>query len=92
MGQWLGLVLLLGMLAGCASATTPPAPTSDADPRLLDFRKQLDEDPTRCAHVWQQVGVHPYETVVNGLALTQLCTVTQCAKCGLVLHECERRR
>ncbi len=66
----------------------PQANAPDADPCIADFRKKLDEDPEKCAHVWQQVGVHPYQRMVNGVPVTSLCTITRCTKCGTINHEC----
>jgi hypothetical protein len=87
---WLVVTSLL--LCGCTSASPDAAASKDADPRIFDFRKKLDEDPTKCAHAWQQIGVHPYQRFVNGMPMTELCSITRCPKCGAVRHDCQRRR
>ena len=89
------ILALLLLLASACTASKPPEQAiklPDAKPCIADFRKKLDEDPAKCAHVWEQVGVHPYERSINGLPNIELCTITRCSKCGAVRHECQARR
>lgn len=85
------LALVISLTAACASKGKEPEKQPDAKPYIADFRKKLDEDPEKCAHVWQQIGVHPYERILNGVPSIELCTITRCAKCGMIRHECQDR-
>jgi hypothetical protein len=86
------IALAILVTAACASPTAKDAPPASVSPLLLDFREKLDEDPTRCAHAWQQVGMHAWTRDVNGMPSVDLCSVLRCAKCGEERHECSRRR
>jgi hypothetical protein len=51
-----------------------------------------DEEATDdvCDHLYYQIGVH--EWLPPGELAAQLCVINQCARCGRVLHECQRAR
>lgn len=93
------LGLLLGLLlgGGCRTATEirdPRAGAEDAKPTFHDLtsRPEGEEgkpvDPAKCKHVFQQVGVHTYKKMQNGMEMPGLCVITRCARCGEVRHEC----
>lgn len=85
------------LLGACSSAkAAPPPPREDPQPKLFDMRRQAEArtpqaDPAKCAHVWEQRGIHPYERIENGIPMTEICVMTRCVKCGLVRHECGAR-
>ena len=86
-------LLLAAGSAACSSRAPEPPPAPDAQPQVFDVRGDAKKekpkaDPAKCAHVWEQKGIHPYEAIENGIPMTEICVMTRCMKCGLVRHEC----
>jgi hypothetical protein len=83
------------LLAACAS---DPSERDRAvvSPLALGERESNppaeDGAPKACAHVWEQVAMHPYTRIQNGVPLADLCAVSRCARCGEMRHDCRRPR
>lgn len=91
--------LALLLLVGCASTPAEPVVEDlpDAAPSFFDMTDvENDEfdapDPETCDHFFEWHGTHSYQKMVNGMRMTALCTVTKCAKCNQIRHECQQRK
>jgi len=93
-----GLALLL-VLTSAACRTQqeirdPLMVAPDAKPQYFDLTGKPDQDPNKrvdpdtCKHVYEQIGLHPYQQVRNGIPMGSLCTITRCLRCGEIRHEC----
>lgn len=94
----LGCAAVLLLSAACTGKSKKEAPPEkrDAGAKIFDVRegaKRLapDGEAEKCAHVWQQSGIHPYTAMREGLPNTELCVISRCVKCGAVQHECEMK-
>jgi hypothetical protein len=92
-------ILALLLFVGCASGPDTPAVEDqpDAAPSFFDMTDvENDEfdapDPATCEHFFEWHSTHSYQKIINGMRMTELCTVTKCAKCNQIRHECQRRR
>ena len=92
-------VLLVVILGSCASAPEQGVAEDkpDAAPTFFDMTNvENDEfdapDPETCDHFFEWHATHSYQAMVNGIPMTKLCTVTKCAKCGQIRHECQQRK
>ncbi len=100
------LGLLLCALPGCTSASDgPPVVRTKIDydstrdgprPEVVDEGAPVaPPDPSTCTHAWEAVprGTHAYPDPSDPLGMAMaICTPVVCTKCGLVRHECQRRR
>jgi hypothetical protein len=93
------LLALLLLVSACASAGgADPAGTRILERKAVDTTRGLTPldavkgEDGECKHVYEQVGVHPWTRIVDGMPQTELCVIVRCARCGKVLHECQRRR
>lgn len=96
--HWLPVFALL-LLVGCASSNDSPVVEDlpDAAPSFFDMTDvENDEfdapDPATCEHFFEWHSTHSYQKIINGMRMTDLCTVTKCAKCNQTRHECQRRK
>ncbi len=92
-------ILALLLCVGCASSTTEPVVEDrpDAAPSFFDMTAvENDEfdapDPATCDHFFEWASTHSYQKFINGMRMTELCTVTKCAKCNQLRHECHQRK
>ena len=54
---------------------------------------RVDDEDAECAHVWQQVGSHPWRKPgMNGIPMMAMCAISRCTKCGKLRHECQQKR
>ena len=92
---------LLAVLLLVACSSTPAEPViedqPDAAPSFFDMTNvENDEfdapDPATCDHFFEWHSTHSYQTYVNGMLMTKLCTVPKCAKCNQIRHECAQRK
>ena len=92
-----GLALLcLVSLGACRTQreSRDPRPSENAKPQYFDMTRQFEGrdgkpvDPAKCEHMFEQIGVHPYENIRNGVPSIELCTIMRCLKCGEIRHEC----
>ena len=88
------LVPLL-LLAACAGKKEAPPEKRDTAAKIFDVRgdgkRTTPDGEEKCAPVYQQSGIHPYNAMREGLPNTELCVVATCTKCGAVLHECQAK-
>ena len=95
----LSILVSLGLLSlGACRTVTEVRDTNagkpDAAPTWHDMTSQAEEqtdkpvDPAKCKHVFEQIGIHPYKKMQNGMEMPGLCVITRCIKCGEVRHEC----
>ena len=91
----LAAIVPLVFLAACAGKKQAPPEKRDTAAKVFDVRgegKRLTPDgEEKCAHVYQQSGIHPYNAMREGIPNTELCVVSTCTKCGAVLHECQAK-
>ena len=98
--RFLLVSLALLFVVGCA--TTPAEPVvedkPDAAPSFFDMTDadNNDEyeapDPETCDHVFEYYRSHSYQRMINGMPMIGICTVTKCAKCNQIRHECQQRK
>ena len=92
-------VLPLLLLASAACRTQqevrdPLMVAPDAKPKYFDLTGRPEQDPSKrvdpddCKHVYEQIGLHPYQQMRNGIPMGSLCTITRCLRCGEIRHEC----
>ena len=101
------LALLLAPLVGCASEAPqgPPVVRTKIDynstrdgprPQVVDDGAPAKKtDPSSCDHAWEAVsqGTHAYADPSDPLGMSvAICTPVYCTKCGLVRHECQKRK
>lgn len=73
----------------------PPPTADDPAPGGEDGAKgAAGEQKAECAHVWEALprAMHTYPDPAAPFGPPALCTPVVCTKCGLVRHECQRRR
>jgi hypothetical protein len=85
-----------GLLSGCAGKrSAEPARPKQPVEKVFDVRDQATASPEggteKHVHVWEQVGLHPYQVMRDGVPVAELCVVSRCSKCGATRHDCEAR-
>jgi hypothetical protein len=67
----------------------PPAAMTGA----RDAKDEAPEQDGKCTHAWEALprGTHTYMDASDP-PMPALCTPVVCTKCGLVRHECQKRR
>ncbi len=53
----------------------------------------VDDEDAECAHVWEQIGSHPWRKPgMGGVPMMAMCAISRCTKCGKIRHECQQKR
>lgn len=101
------VALLLVPLFGCSTPTRdgPPVVITKIDydstrdgprPQVVDEGEPAKKpEPASCSHAWEAVsqGTHAYPDPSDPLGMSvAICTPVYCTKCGLVRHECQKRK
>ena len=101
------LATILLPVAACATPARdgPPVVITKIDydstrdglsPRVVgEGEPKKPEDPASCNHAWEAVsqGTHAYPDPSDPLGMSvAICTPVYCKKCGLVRHECQKRK
>lgn len=92
------IVILLSVVACAGPAAKDKAGNTIVTRERIDTTqpttplKAVTDEHGQCRHVYEQVGVHAFQRMVDGVPQVELCVINRCIRCGKVIHECDRYR